>query len=186
MKRLRIAEWAVLVGAAGLLVTLFLDWYGVDGGYLLDQLRAPAIERPEQSGPGALAVGYAELRLDSSGWGALGWLTIALLISCVAAGLLLVTMIAAGATDVYALVPSVVLVVFGLPALIVLLVVVLFKPGLGADLSNGAVALEPAGWAGIGCAVLLVVGGLQSFRDERTTGADRIYTRPPARPAPPA
>ena len=50
------------------------------------------------------------------------------------------------------------------------------------------------------CAVLLVAGGLQSFRDERTTGADRIYTRPPdaprrppdvparppARPAPPA
>ena len=69
MKRLRIAEWAVLVGAAGLLVTLFLDWYGVECGYLIDQLlREPAIELLEQSGRGGLSVVFFDPRLDSSGW----------------------------------------------------------------------------------------------------------------------
>ncbi len=167
MKRLRIAEWLVLAGAIGLIVTLSMDWY--DGGN----------ERDVDFDRSALV-------LSTTGWAALGWLTIALLVICIAAGLLLFTLIAAGARDAYTLPPGVILVVLGLPTLLVLLIVVTLQPGLGAGLPNDAVRLEPVGCLGIACAFLLVGGGLASLRDERVTGPERIYRRPPARPAPPA
>ena len=168
MRRLRAAEWAVLVGAGGLLVSLFLDWYALD---------SPILER---SGVGA------RLDLNTTGWSALGWVMILLLVVCIVAGLLLVGLIASEAGDAYVLPPSVVLGTLGPPTLVILLLVVVFQPGLGAGLPNELVALEPAGWAGIACAILLVAGGLLSLRDERTTGPDRLFDPPPARPAPPA
>lgn len=162
MKRLRIAEWIVLAGAIGLIVTLSMDWYALD-----DFDRSTPV-------------------ISTTGWAALGWLTLALLVVCIAVGLLLFALLAAGARDAYTLPPGVVLVVLGLPALLVLLVDVTLQPGLGAGLPNDAVRLEPVGCLGIAFAFLLVGGGLASVRDERVTGPERFYRRPPARPAPPA
>jgi hypothetical protein len=160
VSHLRRAEWAVLVGAAGLLVTLFLDWY---------------------EGPAGTA-----LAPNTSGWSSLGWFTVMLLVICIVAGLLLCALIAADAVDAFTLPPGVTLAMVGVPALLVLLLVLLFQPGLGTGLPNEAVTLQPAGWIGTACAVLLVAGGLLSLHDERTTGADRAFTPPTPRPAPPA
>ncbi len=168
MRRLRLAEWGVLVGGCGLLVTLFLDWYALQNATLV---------RPDV---------IATIDAHTIGWSALGWLTTLFLVLCITAGLLLVALIASGAGDAYVLAPTVVLGTQGPLALIVLLVVVTLQPGLGEGLPNSVVTLEPAGWAGIACAVLLVVGGLFSLRDERTTGPGRHFEPPPARPAPPA
>lgn len=160
MSRLRPAEWAVLGGALGLLVTMFFDWYEGPAGW------------PED--------------LNTTGWTSLGWFTIVLLVVCIACGLLLCGLLAADVGDAYNLPPGVILATLGLPTLLVLLVVVLLQPGLGPGLPNAVVKLQPAGWVGLLCAVLLVVGGLLSIHDERTTGAGRHYTPPPERPASPA
>lgn len=173
MKRLRPAEWAVLVGASGLLVTLFLDWYDLvaqgTGVGFVDR----SIERTLD-------------QISTSGWSSLGWFTLLVLTICIVAGLILCVLTVAGVADGYVLPPAVVLAVLGKPALLVLLVVVVVQPGLGVGAPNDAVELTAAGWLGIACAVLLVGGGLLSIRDERTTGSDRVYSPPAPRPVPPA
>src|SRR4051812_27281671 len=160
MSHLRRAEWMVLAGALGLLVTLSLEWY---------------------SGP----VG-SRLAPHTTGWAALGWFTVFLLATLITCGLLLCALLAAGKADVATLPPAVVLATLGIPALLILLLVMVLQPGLGRGLPNQAVTLQVAGWAGLVFAVLLVAGGLLSLHDERTTGADRLFAPPAPRPAPPA
>ena len=165
--RLRPADWGVLVGATGLLLTLFMDWYEVAGAYVTRSADEPLVVQP-------------------TGWASLGWLTVTLLALCIAAGLLLVVLLAAGVGDWANLVPAAVLFVLGPPTLLVLIIVVLLQPGLGSGLPNEIVSLTTAGWIGIACAVLLAGSGLASLHDERRTSPDRLVTPPVPRPAPPA
>ena len=164
MKRLRFAEWVALLGAVTLLVTLFLDWFRVEG-------------------PGAQSL---EAAANTTGWTALGWVTVALLVICIVCAVALFVLTLAGAGDALTLPPGVVLGFVGPFALLVLIVVVLFQPGLGLGLPNDRVAMEPAGWIGLMGAFAMLLGGLASLRDERTTGPDRVAAKPDARPAPPA
>lgn len=162
MRRLRPSDWGVLVGAAGLLVTLFLDWFDVGGARV------------------------SSLDLSTTGWSSLGWFTVLLLALCIVLGLLLVVLLAAGAGDWANLPPGVALFALAPLTLIVLLVVVVLQPGLGAGLPNEVVSLQAAGWAGIACMVLLTVCALASIHDERRGTPGREFTPPEPRPAPPA
>jgi hypothetical protein len=59
LRRLKAAEWTALVGAVGLLLTLFLNWYRVGR------------------------------RAHASGWDTLGWLTLTLLVIAIVAAIAL-------------------------------------------------------------------------------------------------
>ncbi len=149
MNRLRAGEWVALGGALGLIASLFADWF---------------------SGPG---------RATATGWSALGWAALALVVAATLLTVALWLLFAAGAGDVWNLVPGVIAPVLTPACLLVLVVVTLLKPG-------DATAIEPAAWAGLACAALMTGGILASLHNERRTGPGRVFQPPPARPAPPA
>ncbi len=105
LRRLKLAEWTALVGAVGLLVTLFLDWYRVGR------------------------------RADASGWDTLGWLTLTLLLIAIVAALALALALVVSAVDAFNDPPGVVLAAIGLPALAALLIDLLSTPWPSADLA---------------------------------------------------
>lgn len=132
---------------------------------------------------GALAVPLT-LLLDwfepaRSGFDALGWPLVALLLLVAGLGLLLVLLIGVGARDAVNLPPAVFLAALTPPALLITLVVVLLKPGDATGIAAG-------GWLGLLALAVLTAGAWRSIGDERTDQAARQVPLPPARPAPPA
>lgn len=132
---------------------------------------------------GALAVPLM-LLLDwfepaRSGFDALGWPLVALLLLVAGLGLLLVLLIGVGARDAVNLPPAVFLAALTPPALLITLVVVLLKPGDATGIAAG-------GWLGLLALAVLTAGAWRSIGDERTDQAARQVPLPPARPAPPA
>ncbi len=167
IRRLKAAEWAVLLGAVGLLGSMFADWFALGNA----------------NGVGWTV--YARGAHSSTGWATLGWFTDLLIGLTLIAAFALVAALVVSGRDVANTPPGVVLVTIGIPMLIVLFVVALTRPDLGIGAPNDAVSIEPAGWIGMGSAVLLVAGALASLRDERTTGFGRRVPPPEPRPAPP-
>jgi len=132
---------------------------------------------------GAVAV-PATLALDwfdpaRSGYDALGWFAVALLVLIAALGLALVLLIAAGARDAVNLPPAVFLAALTPFVFLITLVVVLLKPG-------DATAVAAGGWLGLLAIAVLSIGAWRSIGDERTDQRSRQVPLPPARPAPPA
>ena len=148
MRRLRPAEWVALLASIGLAVTLGLDWFSAPAG------------------------------VTHTGFDALPWLVLALVLLCIALNAALWLAFAVGAVDVFNLVPGVALAVLAPLTTALLLLVTLLKPG-------DATGIEAAGWAGLACALLMTGADLASLRDERRTGYGRVSEPPPARPAPP-
>jgi len=162
LRRLRPADWLVLWSALFAAASLSADWFHVDAVPL-----APD------------AVGYAPLGSGMTGWDALGWATVALILLTTALGLALVALIAAGSRDAVNLPPGVFLAAITPLALLVTLVVTLSKTG-------GRTTLDDGGWVGLGAMAALAAGAWLSLRDERTNQPSRQVEQPPARPAPPA
>jgi len=105
LRRLKAAEWTALVGAVGLLLTLFLNWYRVGR------------------------------RAHASGWDTLGWLTLTLLVIAIVAAMALAVALILSAVDAFNTPPGVVLAAVGLPALAALFVDLLTAPWPSADLA---------------------------------------------------
>ena len=166
MKHVRASEWAVLVGAFGILATLWQPWFSY--GVTLETF-------PQRS-----------LTATVTGWNGLGWLMVALLVVSALFGIGLFFSFAMNAGDAATLPFGATLGAVAIPTLIALMVVLFTRPGLGLDLPSAGVGIEPAGWLGAGSMVLLTAGSLVSIRNERTDGPSRAYSPPPARPAPPA
>lgn len=145
MRRLRPADWFLLVSAVAVPVTLSLDWF-----------------RPARTG-----------------WSALGWALLALIVVTAALALLVVALIGAGARDAVNVPPAVVLMALSPFTLLVTLVAVLLKPGDATAVAAGA-------WAGVLALGAVTVGAWLSMRDERIDQPARHVEPPPARPAPPA
>ncbi len=167
MRRLRLAEWAVLLGAVVLALSLGRQWFSVN----LSLLSRPV-------------AALLPAELATSGWDALGWFMVTMLVLCIVLALALVTSFALGVGDAITLASGAALGSFALPTMIGLLVVLVGRPGLGDQLPASAVRIEPAGWIGAIAMVLLTAGSLASIRNERTAGRDRAYQPPPPRPAP--
>lgn len=166
MKHLRVAEWAVAVGALGILATLWRPWFSY--GLTLESF-------PPQ-----------QLTATVSGWDGLGWLMVALLVVTAALGIGLFLTFSVNARDAVTLPFGATLGAVAVPTLIALMVVLLTRPGLGLGLPASAVGIEPACWVGAASMALLTAGSLASIRNERTDGPSRAYVPPPRRPAPPA
>jgi hypothetical protein len=133
------------------------------------------------AGAGALALLVA-LSLpwfgERSGWSALGWVVVALLVADVLLALWLLAATVAPGRLAQAVAAGVVLSAFG--TLVVLVLVV----RVGALPPDGEV--RPAAWLGLVAALAVAGGGWWAIGDERTGAPESAVTPPPSRPTPPA
>jgi hypothetical protein len=166
MRRLRPGEWVAALGAAGLLVVLFFDWFGVEG---------------HAAGWKA----YAPATVHLSGWGSLGWLMDVLLCIAIFGGASLSYMTIKRTSPAWPIGAAVLTVGLGFVTFIALAIRVATQPGLGLGLDNAPVLVEAPAYLGLLFAALIPLGGFMSLKDERTDSPEaRAYTPPPARPAP--
>ena len=172
MSRLRAGEWLAVVGAAALLVTLFLPWFGVELPSAGEQGR----------GSGALGVvGSYSTGSWGSGWDALGWLTIGLALAAIGCAVWLALANALNRPVAQAVAAGVLTASIGTFAFVVLaLRALVFQPG-----SNEIVTVRYGAWLGLLAALILAVGGWWAIKDERTEAPESAYTPPEPRPPPP-
>jgi hypothetical protein len=162
--RLRLGETVALVGALGLFISLFLDWFGVDE-----------------------ADATTEGLLSTSGWGAFGPVVSAVAVAAIALAVALAAATAARRPVALPVALAVLTTAVGIVTLVVLGVrTLLLQPGLDGDLPNELVSVDPGAIAGLLFALAIPVGGWLAMADERK---DAPYAAPPnlaPRPAPPA
>ena len=165
MSRLRAGEWTAAVGAAALLVALFLPWFGV-----------------ELSGPvGNLVNPFLADAGGTSGWNTLGWLVIVLALGAVGCAAWLAIANATRRPVAQTVAASVLTATAGTFAFVVLaLRALVFQPG-----PNELVVLRYGAWLGLLAALALALGGWWATKDERTDAPESAYTPPEPRPAPP-
>jgi hypothetical protein len=168
MSYLRNGERFAALGAAGLFVSLFLNWFSVDG-----QAAGWLIYAPAQDG------------VHLSGWGSLGWFMDLLLCLAIFGGASLSYMTIKRTSPAWPVGAGVLTWTLGSVIFIVLAIRVVTQPGLGLGLSNTPVLIEAPAYLGLFFALLIPVGAFLSIRDERTDSPEaRAYTPPPARTAP--
>jgi len=171
VSRLRAGEWLAVVGAAALLVTLFLPWFGIE------------IPRAEQQGQGGILNLVHTVSTGSwgSGWDALGWLAIAIALAAIGCAAWLAFANAAGRPVAQSVAASVLTATAGTLAFVALaLRALVFQPG-----PNHFVVVRHGAWLGLLAALILAVGGWWATKDERTDAPESAYTPPEPRPAPP-
>jgi hypothetical protein len=157
VSRLRTGELLAGGAAVGLVVVLFLNWFGADP--------TPA-------------------HLHRSGWGSLGWLMVALLVVVAGGGLSIAYMTLRRTSPAWPVAAQVLTVAVGAVVFLALLIVVLTQPGLGAGLSNAHVIVEVPAYLGLLFTALIPAGAWLALRDERLDAPESVVTPPPARPIP--
>jgi hypothetical protein len=169
VSRLRAGEWTAAAGAAALLVTLFLPWFGIE-------LPAPA----ESNGILSLVRGFGDL--DESGWDSLGWFVLVLALAAIGCAAWLAIANATGRPVAQAVAASVLTATAGTLAFVALaLRALVFQPG-----PNEFIVLRYGAWLGLLAALVLAVGGWWATKDDRPDAPESAYTPPEPRPAPPA
>jgi hypothetical protein len=174
VSRLRAGEWTAAVGAAALLVTLFLPWFSVE---------LPQQTVQQQVGGGRVLNVLQTYAVDSwgSGWDSLGWLIIVIALAAVGCATWLVLANATGGPVAQTVAASVLTATAGTLAFVVLaLRALVFQPG-----PNDIVVLRYGAWLGLLAALVLALGGWWAMKDERTDAPESAYTPPEPRPAPP-
>jgi hypothetical protein len=169
VRRLRAGEWIAGIGAAGLIATLFLPWFG---------FRPPAT-RPLDGGILNLLNTYEPV--GSGAWDRLGWFTLVFVLLTIAVGtwLFLATAVARPLAQLVAAgVLAATIGTLGFAELA--LRVLVFQPG-----PNELTTLRYGAYLGLLAALLVAVGGWWAIKDERTEAPESAYTPPPPRPAPP-
>ena len=156
MSRLRAGEWIAVAGAAALLVTLFLPWFG------LAQIDARRRARGERLGRPRVARHRHRARRDR-----LRRLAGDRQRHRRPGGPVVAASVLTATAGTFALVA------LALRALV-------FQPG-----PNELVVLRYGAWLGLLAAVVLAVGGWRAIKDERTDARESAYTPPEPRPAPP-
>jgi hypothetical protein len=165
VSRLRAGEWLAVVGAAALLVTLFLPWFGLE-------VPGPA---------GNLVNPFLADVTGTSGWSALGLVTIVLALAAIGCAAWLALANATARPVAQLVAASVLTATAGTLAFVVLaLRALVFQPG-----PNDFVVVRYGAWLGLLAALILAVGGWWATKDERTDAPESAYTPPEPRPAPP-
>ncbi len=174
MSRLRLGEWVAGAGAAGLVVTLFLPWFG---------LRAAVEVQQRSFGRGGVlnVLQTFSSPPEASGWDGLGWLTLAFCVAAIAAGAWLVVATAADRPVAQLVAAGVLTATIGTSAFVVVaLRALVFQPG-----PNDIVVLRYGAWLGLLSALVIALGGWWAIKDERTDAPESAHTPPAPRPAPP-
>jgi hypothetical protein len=174
VRRLRLGEWTAAIGAAGLVATALMPWFGFQP--------PESTERTVDFGGGGIlnvlntyAVG------NLSPWHVLGWLTIAVAVVTFAAGAWLpIATLAARplAQQVAAGILAATIGTFGF--VILALRLLIFQPG-----PNDLITLRYGAYLGLLAALLVALGGWWAMKDDRTEAPESAYTPPAPRPAPP-
>jgi hypothetical protein len=174
MTRLRAGEWIAGLGAAGLLILMFFDWFGVSGVTVSGSGDSGAA--PAQTS--ITVIGYAG---SLSGWSPLGWFIDVLVCVAIFGGLALSYMTLKRASPAWPVGAGVLTWTVGSLIFLVLLVrVTITQPGIDEVMS-----VQLPAYLGLLCAALIPAGGFLSLRDERTDSAEaRDYMPPPARSVP--
>jgi hypothetical protein len=166
--RLRRGEVLTAVGALGLLISLFLDWFGLDPGAF--------------PGPFAKVVAAA---LAKDGWSSLGWfMVLILVVAILLAGWLVVAALRSDSVA-QAVAAAVLTGAYGTLAFVVLAVRVVTQPDLGIGAPNAVVNVRAGAYLGLLFCALLAIGGWVTLADERTDAPESRVTPPDARPVPP-
>jgi hypothetical protein len=152
LTRLRSGEIVAGLGAAALLVSLFLAWFGGE-----PTTYAPA---------GALPSDFADLRV--SGWAALGWLALVPLVATGALAIALVVTTVFGRTPAVPLAIGVVIVPWALLATLAILVRLIAQPGLGVGVGDIYVQVRWPAYMGLAGVVVVLLGAWRAIGDERT------------------
>jgi threonine/homoserine/homoserine lactone efflux protein len=165
VSRLRAGEWTAAAGAAGLLVTLFLPWFG--------------LELPGRAGD--LVTTFLAEEGGMSGWDTLGLVVIVLALAAIGCAAWLAIANAGGRPVAQAVAASVLTATVGTLAFVALaLRALVFQPG-----PNEFVTVRYGAWLGLLAALALAFGGWWATKDERTGAPESVYTPPEPRPAPP-
>lgn len=149
MRRLRDGEWIALAAAVALVASLWLHWYGTRAG-----------------------VG------ERTAWQAFGILDVVLVLLA----LVPVALAATQATRPSPALPaffSVMTVLAGFLAALLILIRIVFQPG-----PNALVTVQPGAWLGLLAALLVAVGGWRSMRVESMPGVPSAPVREMPAPAP--
>jgi hypothetical protein len=154
MRRIRVGEALAAVGATGLFVLLFADWF---------------------EGAGVSRSGWSSL-----GWALIALLVAEIAVGLV----LVVSTIARAKPGIIvgSAVTTASLGIVTLP--IALIRVLLTQPDLDLGLGNTAVSVQVAGYLGLVALAMTAAGGWITLADERTGAPESAYTPPPARPVP--
>jgi hypothetical protein len=169
MSRLRTGEQVAALGAAGLFVSLFLNWFSVDGQAAGWRAYAPV--------PGG--------GVHLSGWGSLGWFMDLLLCLAIFGGASLSYMTVKRASPAWPIGAGVLTWTLGSVVFLILAIRVVTQPGLGLGLPNTPVLIEAPAYLGLLSMLLIPIGAFLSIRDERTDSSEaRDFAPPPARTAP--
>jgi hypothetical protein len=170
MSRLRAGEWLAGVGAAALLVTLFLPWFDVEFHF-----KTPV-------GDGIINMLNSTTDTGAtSAWDGLGRLALVVALAAVACGAWLVIATVLGRPIAQLVAAAVLTATTATFAVVVLAVrVLVFQPG-----PDDIVVLRYGAYLGLLAALLLAVGGWWAIADERTDAPESAYEPPPPRPAPP-
>jgi hypothetical protein len=159
VSRLRAGERTAAAGAAALLVTLFLPWFGVD-----------------VTTPTGVVAGDS----STSGWDSLGWLVIVLALVGIGCAAWLAIANATARPVAQLVAASVLTSVAGTVAFVaVALRALVFQPG-----PDELVVLRYGAWLGVAAALALAIGGWWAIKDERTDAPESAYTPPEPRPPP--
>ena len=154
MRRIRLGEALTAIGAIGLFVLLFADWF--EGG------------------------GVSRSGWSSLGWG----LVVLLVAVMALAAVMVVSTVARAKPAIIVGSAVTTAVVAIVTLLIALLRVLVTQPDLDLGLGNGAVTIQTAGYLGILALALIAAGAWITLADERTDAPESAYTPPPARPVP--
>jgi hypothetical protein len=165
LRRLRTGELLVAAGAVALVGLLFLDWFEVG-------TRARVTETAGR---------FVEAEPSASGWSALGWLLVVVLVVAIGLAVWLVVATAGDAAVSQPVAAGVLLSALAPLALIALAIrVAVAQPG-----DDRVVGARLPAYLGLAALALLVAGAWRSIADERTGAPESAYTPPPPRPAPP-
>jgi hypothetical protein len=119
--------------------------------------------------------------LGASGWSALGWLTIVVVLLTIAVGGWLAVATAIGRPVAQQVAAGILAATIGTLGFVELaLRVLVFQPG-----PNALVTLRYGAYLGLLAALAVALGGWWSLKDERTGARESAYAPPPPRPAPP-
>jgi len=175
MSRLRAGEWVAAAGSVGLLVVLFLDWFG---------LGLPLTSTGTGLGDQQLHEYYASGSL--SGRSTLGWLMVVLLCLSIAGGLSLSYMTVKRTSPAWPVGAAVLTVGLGAIIALVLALRLLDLAGDGhVEGAKIAIGVQLPAYLGLFFALVIPFGGFLSLKDERTDSPEALaYTPPPAQTAP--
>lgn len=177
--RLRAGELLAGIGGIGLLVILFFDWFGLEGGKFIK------LEGQGVTGGVSINPAFAE-RFGQSGWDGLGWFAILLVLIAAGAAIALVVATLLREPVAWAVAAASMTTFTGLFAFCAVVISLLSQPDLGFGLPNQLVSVKGAAYVGLLFTALIPLGGWITLADERTEAS---YSAPPdveARPAPPA